>query len=294
MGITELKKELGLYGIDHAGFCEKSDFTSALQNARNPNTSATALNGTAEPSKSEGTLDPDSGINGIDTAVSVEPTVSTSVPEVNATSEAEDTEDDDFEFEMDEETFQFYQQAEVEAESKATDAQAKAIGWFCNIIFQAMIVGLFVGKLNQVYKERDKEEASTTSFSTFWVLFPFFLIVGCFLSCFCCAIFCASDIDNVISTNDEGETDTAGDAEDAGTPPPSTPVSNDDAAVILTPQPQGLDSGENVEVERVTATPPVNGTATTAKEESKESTDTDGLDDLDWLTTLHYENERIF
>jgi len=34
MKLSELKKELNLYCIDSSGFCEKSDFTSALQNAR--------------------------------------------------------------------------------------------------------------------------------------------------------------------------------------------------------------------------------------------------------------------
>jgi len=34
MKISELKSELDLYCVDHSGFCEKKDFTSALQNAR--------------------------------------------------------------------------------------------------------------------------------------------------------------------------------------------------------------------------------------------------------------------
>ena len=34
MKLSELKKELNLYCVDSSGFCEKSDFTSALQNAR--------------------------------------------------------------------------------------------------------------------------------------------------------------------------------------------------------------------------------------------------------------------
>jgi hypothetical protein len=34
MKLSELKSELSLYGIDHGVFCEKSEFTSALQNAR--------------------------------------------------------------------------------------------------------------------------------------------------------------------------------------------------------------------------------------------------------------------
>jgi len=34
MKISELKSELDLYCVDHSSFCEKKDFTSALQNAR--------------------------------------------------------------------------------------------------------------------------------------------------------------------------------------------------------------------------------------------------------------------
>ncbi|KAL7541204.1 hypothetical protein ACHAXR_012650 [Thalassiosira sp. AJA248-18] len=34
MKLSELKKELGLYGIDSTNFCEKQEFTSALQDAR--------------------------------------------------------------------------------------------------------------------------------------------------------------------------------------------------------------------------------------------------------------------
>ncbi|KAL3774669.1 hypothetical protein HJC23_012283 [Cyclotella cryptica] len=34
MKLSELKSELSLYGVDSSGFCEKSEFTSALQHAR--------------------------------------------------------------------------------------------------------------------------------------------------------------------------------------------------------------------------------------------------------------------
>ncbi len=106
-------------------------------------------------------------------------------------------------FTMDEETFQFYQEAEQEAESKATEAQSKAIASFCNIIFQAIIASLFVAKLNKVYAERDDQTMDgTNSYSAFWILFPLLLVAGCTICCCSCAIFCAADIDNVISSDD--------------------------------------------------------------------------------------------
>mmetsp|Transcript_25069 Transcript_25069/g.52737 ORF Transcript_25069/g.52737 Transcript_25069/m.52737 type:complete len:723 (-) Transcript_25069:627-2795(-) len=111
-------------------------------------------------------------------------------------------------FTMDEEAFQFYQEAEQEAESKATEAQSKAIASFCNIIFQAIIASLFVAKLNEVYAERQDEIMDgTNSYSAFWILFPLLLVAGCTISCCACAIFCAADIDNVISS-DENQDDT--------------------------------------------------------------------------------------
>ena len=71
--------------------------------------------------------------------------------------EGEEDFDNEFMFEMDEDTFNFYQQAEAEAENTAVEAQSKAVGSFCNLIFQAIITSLFVAKLNQVYEERDEE-----------------------------------------------------------------------------------------------------------------------------------------
>mmetsp|Transcript_21489 Transcript_21489/g.46681 ORF Transcript_21489/g.46681 Transcript_21489/m.46681 type:complete len:717 (+) Transcript_21489:90-2240(+) len=180
---------------------------------------------------------------GIDTAVTVDPPVKTE--KANAEFEADGVkreekesddgdEDDEFMFEMDEDTFHQFQQAEVEAENKATEAQSKAISSFCNIIFQTIIAALFVAKLNQVYEERDDQQMDgTSSFSTFWILFPFLLISGCIISCFACAIFGAANIDTAMSSedaNENGDND-GGDEETAA-------VNNNEAApVILTPPP---------------------------------------------------------
>lgn len=178
----------------------------------------------------------------IDTAVSVETSLKTEKPDAESEADGakseekepdDGDEDDEFMFEMDEDTFHFYQQAEVEAENKATEAQSKAISSFCNIIFQTIIAALFVAKLNQVYEERDDEQQmdGTSSFSTFWVLFPFLLISGCVISCFACAIFGAANIDTAMSSEDAAENgdNEGGDEEAAGT------NTNEAAPVIPTP-----------------------------------------------------------
>ncbi|KAL3816524.1 hypothetical protein ACHAXA_000815 [Cyclostephanos tholiformis] len=143
----------------------------------------------------------------IDTAVRVTESV-----DVKANREIKEPEgveeDDEFMFEMDEDTFHFYQQAEQEAEGKAVEARSKAIGRFCNLIFEAILASLFVAKLNQVYEESDYEDmdgSGTSSFSTFWILFPFLLCSGCIICCFSCAIFGASSIDSAMASEDDGK-----------------------------------------------------------------------------------------
>ncbi|KAL7538245.1 hypothetical protein ACHAXR_008416 [Thalassiosira sp. AJA248-18] len=193
---------------------------------------------------------------GIDTAVGVEPPTKTETSnakpeggdeEVNAKKEANDTEngddDDDFMFEMDEDTFHFYQQAEMDAENKASEAQSKAIGSFCNIIFQVIIAALFAAKLNKIYDERDEEKMDgTSSFSTFWILFPFLLISGCIISCFACAIFGADSIDTAMNAEDAGENE----GNEGGGGEDTADTDNNEASpVILTPPPSQQQGAED-------------------------------------------------
>ena len=191
-------------------------------------------------------------------------------------------EDEDFlrnVFSMDEETYQYYQEAEQEAESKATEAQSKAIASFCNTIFQAIIAALFVAKLNQVYDERDDEPIDgTDSYSTFWILFPFLLIAGCTVCCCSCAIFCAADIDNVISSDDkEGDGDNQNEEQDvpANDSMPMPAVVEDEAVVIessLTSEGMELDIEGN-------ASKKSGATSTnTANEDNAQSEDMNDLD----------------
>jgi len=269
MSIAQMREELTLRKIDHTGFCEKSEFTTALQEARDAKSGEDAENaaqsdGTSPVTATETSEDVETAepaatkadeADGIQIAVAVEQPEPAAVAATTAEAsdarspggeeddDDDDDDDDDFEFEMDEETFQYYQQAEVEAENKATEAQAKAIGSFCNILGQALIAGLFIGKLNQVYAAQDElsgGDEATTSFSTFWILFPFLLVAGCFLSCFCCAIFCASDIDSAMSPNQgddatgdsaEQNAETSGEGDSSQVEAPATVSS----PVILTP-----------------------------------------------------------
>lgn len=234
--------------------------------------------------------------NGIDAAIVVEPPkqeTTTSAesdagkvdakPEAGNTEEAkvpDDVDDDDMGayFQMDEDMFYMFQQAEVEAENKATEAQSKAISQFCNIIFQTLIAALFVAKLNQVYEEREEDQTvdGTSSFSTFWILFPFLLISGCIISCFACAIFCAADIDNIANAGDNGDND-KGDEEAADKNEASSPV-------IPTPPPPPQEdeapsqktADESIEVSNI-----VENAGNEAAAPAAEATDSDGDHDLD-------------
>ena len=223
----------------------------------------------------------------VETAVSVEP------PEENTTQEEEKkdsikdddaafpdvgAEDDEDEFirnmfSMDEDTFQYYQQAEQEAETKATEAQSKAIASFCNIIFQIIFAGLFVGKLNQVYDEREDpaDKEGTTSFSTFWLIFPLLLFAGCTICCCFCAIFCAAEVDTHIISSDGEEADVDGDQTKEGEP------EKEKNAVIIekTPTSEGMELDiEGQASTKVAAAPEIVKDPSEIKEE-------DEMDDLD-------------
>jgi hypothetical protein len=79
----------------------------------------------------------------------------------------------------------------------------KAKGAFCYILFQAMMLSLIVGKLEQAYSKPDG------GFNAIWVLFPVFIVTGCILCCCTCLIYCAK--------GDQFETEKEGDEEAPGT-----------------------------------------------------------------------------
>ena len=200
MGVKAIREELESYGVSTTAFVEKSEFVAALVKARKEGK-------TPIEKKSE------------------DPVV-----------EEEDEVDDDDYFQMDEDTFHQFQQAEVEAENKATEEQSKAIGSFCNIIFQTIMAALFVVKLNRtVTNEDDIVIDDGNSYSAFWILFPIFLVAGIIVCCFFCAICCARDIDKVMTSDESG----GGANEDSNetTDEASPPADNVDTGVPIIPMP---------------------------------------------------------
>lgn len=254
MKISELKEELELYGVDASAFVEKSEFTAALQKARDtlPRPTATAKVESQEADKEGDTDDGD--------------------------------DDDAYMYEMDEDMFHHFQQAEVEAENKASEAQSKAIGSFCNIIFQAIIASVFVAKLNQVYEERDEVPPmdGTSSFSSFWIIFPFLLISGCIICCFGCAIFGASNIDTAMKSDDASESGEDNGGEEGGA---TAATSNDNDPVILTPPPAAVQE-EVAEVpleqkDETNGSEPESSNDVEKGETASAPTETEDMDDLD-------------
>ena len=192
----------------------------------------------------------------------------------NVRTEADDDKDEclDDMFSMDEDTFQYYQQAEQEAETKATEAQSKAIASFCNIIFQIFFAGLFVGKLNQVYDEEDEPDIEgTSSFSTFWIIFPLLLFAGCTVCCCFCAIFCAAEVDTHMTNSEDDAGDEVDETEAAD-------QNKEEAAVIE----QTLTSeGMEVDIEGQTRTKKVETASVAVKDLPEKKDDDSEMDDLD-------------
>ena len=212
MSVKQLRDAIKKSGLTEQakGMTEKSELVNLLKNSTAAETSTADVATNAAEMKTK-----------IDTAVSVVPTTMNAAKsngnEETKEPQGEEDDDNEFMFEMDEDTFNFYQQAEAEAENTAVEAQSKAVGSFCNLIFQAIITSLFVAKLNQVYEERDEDgedSAGTSSFSSFWILFPFFFLSGIIICCFSCAIFGASAVDSAMSPEEEGAGEDA--ANDAG------------------------------------------------------------------------------
>lgn len=84
---------------------------------------------------------------------------------------------------IDEETFRAWQNAYAEAEESAMQEQAKASSECLNITLQLILLCLVVAKIDQSY---GSEVPNDIGFSSFWILFPFFLFFG--LICCCCTL----------------------------------------------------------------------------------------------------------
>mmetsp|Transcript_6567 Transcript_6567/g.12780 ORF Transcript_6567/g.12780 Transcript_6567/m.12780 type:complete len:787 (+) Transcript_6567:262-2622(+) len=167
MKISELKAELAEYSISTASFVEKSEFVDALAEAR---------------------------ANGMPKST----TAATSTSEDKPSSTSNDDSDDDESsgIYIDEETFKAWASAQAANEAKASEIAAKACSRCCEQVFWAMMLALFVAKL--AGEDVDDGDASgSSSFSTFWILFPFLLVAGLFLCCCCCSIYCASNVEDL-------------------------------------------------------------------------------------------------
>ncbi len=266
MGLKAIREELDSYGISTTVFVEKSEFVGALVQARKEGKTPIAK-------KSNG-----------DTA-----------NQPNADTNQDDDEDEDY-FEMDEDTFHYYQQAEQEAETKATEAQSKAIASFCNIIFQTIIAVLFVVKLNRAYDAtRDAQIPiivdGGSSFSAFWILFPIFLIAGCTICCFFCAICCARDIDKAMMSEDR-EDDADGEDDNAEANGTSPTNENNDNDAPITPMPMPMPPPQETETsdqnhtektaeERTPAASPAAPVEAEKQIEDQAAEDSDDMHDLD-------------
>ena len=120
---------------------------------------------------------------------------------------------------IDEETFNAWQKAQAEAENSAMEKQAKAQGACCLASFQLIIVCLIVGKLQEDYGQE-----VLTGYSSFWILFPVFLVLGVVLCCCCCLIYGAggdSSLDSLVERakkhgDDKGEEEAVDEEEGAG------------------------------------------------------------------------------
>jgi len=254
MGVKAIREELESYEISTTIFVEKSEFVTALVNARKEGK-------TPIEKKSED-------------------------PVVN---EEDETDYEDY-FEMDEDTFNYYQQAEQEAENKATEAQSKAIASFCGIIFQTIMAVLFVVKLNQAYSNEDEivpDEGS--SYSAFWILFPIFLIAGIIVCCFFCAICCARDIDKAMSdeSGDDANEDSNETTDEASPLADSADTGVPIIPMTMPPPTQAETPATDEIVDMVKNTSqggtPAAAPAQTEKQTAEEATvdDSDDMNDLD-------------
>jgi hypothetical protein len=107
------------------------------------------------------------------------PKSSAEKPESSTTAEGKD----DDNIHIDEETFRAWQNAYAEAEESAMQEQAKASSECLNISLQLILLCLIVAKVEQSYESEDPDDVG---FSTFWILFPFFLFFG--IICCCCTL----------------------------------------------------------------------------------------------------------
>jgi len=96
-------------------------------------------------------------------------------------------------FEMDEQVFrEAYEAEEEKAQNRAAEAQSKALGVCLLIVLQALLLALFIIKLNKEY-----DNADGNSYSALWVFSPVLILVSIFMCCVCCAVYAVRDTDQL-------------------------------------------------------------------------------------------------
>lgn len=104
----------------------------------------------------------------------------------------EEAPDDGSDIELDEDTFRAFKKAQEEAEENAMNAQAKAQGRCCLALFHLTMLCLLVGKLEEDFDIPDESDTDEVGYSSFWILFPIFLIAGIVVCCCSCLIYMAN------------------------------------------------------------------------------------------------------
>lgn len=107
---------------------------------------------------------------------------------------------------LDEDMFRQWQRMQEEADHSAAEAQAKAQWLCCSTCFQMIVVCLIVGKLEQDYP---RPVDGSVGYSTFWILFPVFLLAGIVLCC-CSILICYMGDPNMAFEPSNHDDDDAG------------------------------------------------------------------------------------
>ena len=152
MKISELRAELAAYGISTAAFIEKGEYVNALADAKASGRRKARVARTS-PAPSSGTK-----------------------AESKDGKDIDDGDDDSSSgVYIDEETFRAWATAQEAHEAKASEIAAKACARCCEQVFWAMMLALFVAKL--AGEDVGGDPDGQNSYSSFWILFPFLLMV---------------------------------------------------------------------------------------------------------------------
>lgn len=257
MKISQLKAELDAYGISTSSFIEKSEYVSALAEAKasgRPKTKVVQTTTTPSPAKKE------------------------------ESKKADDDSDASSGVYIDEETFRAWAAAQEAHEAKASEIAAKACARCCEQVFYAVMLALFVGKL--AGEDVGGDPAGINSFSSFWILFPFLLVAGIFLCCCCCSIYCASGMEGMEenlrqSMSTKKPADAGGDG--AG-PAEAGPTKTDEEAPpapfipVPPPAPLGEETKEEEQKTKVAEMMLAEAVKVSKEQDVEPQSDSDGLD----------------